>query len=476
MTTLTPPSTVPPPSGIDVPIAVQGFVTDPKLVGYQVLTNYESTYWAPLVGNEAWRLYEVLRSFCHEGHNTCHPSIRLLTAILGLQEKRVLTGWAKTINGKIYRYPGSIEILQAHQLLVTEMQGEGPKLRYLFHVNLTPGLLNDEQLARLPSILQKKHAELLERCAAARQELEAKRRPSKFPEHGPFPTTTSPPVEVGAEGGGNLPPGGGNLPSGGGNLPPKQHPINTTHLTTPRARDNHNNNGDKPDDVVVAMLTHQGISEKVADRLTRHYNRARIEEKIAYLEYLRAEDPEKVKNPRGWLRRAIEEDYGPPDGYLPKAERERRAAEAAQHAQEEEERAKASEAARQAFHDQVQAQQEAARQALYAQYGTTQREIDLWQQMLEELRMQLGEATYHAYVDGALLLSVQDDRALIGLANPAVKDWVENRLAKPIQNYLARRLAGRKVTLQFVNLGDSATPFTDEIDEHPANAPVAGAA
>jgi len=72
----------------NIPVSIQGYVTDPKLVGYQLLTNYESTYWRALVGNDAWSLYEVLRSFCHEGRNTCNPSIRYLAAILGLKKKK----------------------------------------------------------------------------------------------------------------------------------------------------------------------------------------------------------------------------------------------------------------------------------------------------------------------------------------------------------------------------------------------------
>jgi hypothetical protein len=84
------------PNG-DTSFETRGYVTDPKRVGYQILTNYESIYWRALVGNAAWSLYEVLRGFCHQGSNTCYPSIQLLTTILGLKEKRVLTGWAKSI-------------------------------------------------------------------------------------------------------------------------------------------------------------------------------------------------------------------------------------------------------------------------------------------------------------------------------------------------------------------------------------------
>jgi hypothetical protein len=167
----------------DIPFTVQGYVTDPKMVGYQILTNYESTYWAPLVGNDAWRLYEVLRSFCHHGNRSCHPSINLLMAILNLKDRSVLIGRAKPkeVKGKAYSYPGLIQILQTHNLVIAEVSGEGPLLRYIFHVNLTPSLLTSEQLSQLPQLLQEKHQELLDRCEAERKVLEAKKKPSKLP-------------------------------------------------------------------------------------------------------------------------------------------------------------------------------------------------------------------------------------------------------------------------------------------------------
>ena len=67
----------------EIPFTVQGFITDPKSVGYQILTNYECIYWRALVGAEAWGLYEVLRSFCHGEETKCYPSIKLLCDILG---------------------------------------------------------------------------------------------------------------------------------------------------------------------------------------------------------------------------------------------------------------------------------------------------------------------------------------------------------------------------------------------------------
>jgi hypothetical protein len=73
-------------------------------------------------------------------------------------------------------------------------------------------------------------------------------------------------------------------------------------------------------DVVVA-LTRLGLADNVVKRLTTRFKQDRILEKIDYLVYLEEYHPSKVKNPRGWLRRAIEENYGAPDGYLSPAER-----------------------------------------------------------------------------------------------------------------------------------------------------------
>lgn len=186
----------------DTPIDIRGYITDPKWVGYQVLTNYESTYWAPLVGNDAWRLYEVLRSFCHQGNDTCYPSINLLVAILGKDRSVIIgRGKAKVVKGREYFYPGLIQILQDHNLVIATDNGEeGPKLRYTFHVHLSPGLLSPNQLAQLPKVLQTKHAQLLQKCAEERKAfeeekkaLEAKKRPPKIK---PNPPTDAPAGEV----------------------------------------------------------------------------------------------------------------------------------------------------------------------------------------------------------------------------------------------------------------------------------------
>ncbi|MCB0094193.1 MAG: hypothetical protein KDE50_00830 [Caldilineaceae bacterium] len=412
-------------SNLDSPVAVQGYVTDPKWVGYQVLTNYESTYWAPLIGNDAWRLYEVLRSFCHHGNQSCHPSINLLIAILGLKDRSILIGRSKPkiVKGKEYYYPGLIQVLQDHNLAVAEVTGEGPKLRYTFHVNLSPGLLAEQQLEKLPEILQTKHAKLLERCAEEQKALEAKKRPPKLQQKEEQDKS-----ENGEERGIGI----SNTPLGNSNTPSwkfqyKQQPINNTHRTTARAREDLNNNssGTNADknDVVVAIFGF-GIGKKVAQRLADRYSRERIFEKIGYLQFLLDERPDQVKNPRGWLRKAIEEDYGAPDGFVTAEERQRQAEAAEQRRQED---AAAQQAALEAAEQSQKAretQMAEIEQQLASEWGTDEKDLELW----EQVKLWLTHSNFSPMFLAAIrILKLDDDTAKIGVDN----DFIAKQLSHP---------------------------------------------
>lgn len=436
----------------DMPVTVHGFVTDPKLVGYQILTNYESTYWAPLVSTEAWRLYEILRSFCHQGNKSCHPSINLLLAILGIKDRSVLIGRAKPkiVQGKEYRYPGLIQTLQDHNLVVAEVEGEGPKMHYTFHVNMTPGLLTSNQLSQLPELLQKKHAELLERCEEQQRQFEAKKRPPKLLPESPadVPQTKT---DKGI-GNSNTPLGNSNTPSW--NFQYKQQPINNTHITHARARNDNNNSSDEiePKNVVVVALLNQDISEKVAQRLAHRYSHARIAEKIEYLAFLQKEAPERVKNPRGWLRRAIEENYGPPDGFVSKADRERQAKEEKERAQAETEQEQINAQARQAFQKRKKAAKEARQQALYEQYGTTEEARAFWQRAQYEIKY-TTPAHIAELATEMEILKIEEDAVMIGVERPDVWQQLQHPGTKKTIVQVLGQVAGRPVTLTVERIG-----------------------
>jgi hypothetical protein len=157
----------------------------------------------------------------------------------------------------------------------------------------------------------------------------------------------------------------------------------------------------QPTDAQVDSL--KRTAEKIALRLTERYSKARIAEKIAYLAFLQQEQPDKVQNPRGWLRRAIEENYGPPDGFVTAAERERRKAEAAAKVQREE----VGEQQQRSFAAQRQAQQEAWRQQLRERYGTSDKGEQLWEEVRSEFKHSQPQL-YQLLMRGHLLTCTED--------------------------------------------------------------------
>ncbi len=66
---------------------------------------------------------------------------------------------------------------------------------------------------------------------------------------------------------------------------------------------------------LVQLLLDQGFSQSMAKRLSEQYP-DRIQEKLDYFTYLKQHRRQLLdKNPAGWLRKAIEEDYSAPAGY-----------------------------------------------------------------------------------------------------------------------------------------------------------------
>ena len=75
-------------------------------------------------------------------------------------------------------------------------------------------------------------------------------------------------------------------------------------------------------DVVVALSSH-GVGERVALRLVETFPEKHILEKIDFIDFILAERPDDIKKPAAWLRKAIEDDYAAPDGFISLAEQER---------------------------------------------------------------------------------------------------------------------------------------------------------
>jgi hypothetical protein len=88
-------------------------------------------------------------------------------------------------------------------------------------------------------------------------------------------------------------------------------------------------------------LRQRGLGGKASRDLIAAHPADYILQKIDYLDFL-IETGERPNKPAGWLRAAIEQDYGPPAGYLPSAERLRQKQAAQENTRRKEEQQTAS--------------------------------------------------------------------------------------------------------------------------------------
>lgn len=185
-----------------------------------------------------------------------------------------------------------------------------------------------------------------------------------------------------------------------------------------------------PELAAAEILVAWGFQPAQARTLAEAYPPARIQEKVAYLLWEQESNHRRIRNPQGWLRRAIEKDYAPPTGY----EAEPAAVE-------------------------VPAVDEPGRplDALLARYGTGERERDLWTLVLRDLKGQTTRATFQALFPKTVLLKVEEGHALVGVPDESVYDWLEQRLGALVADVLGHYLEA-PVTLEYVRLDEGLSP------------------
>lgn len=286
----------------------------------------------------------------------------------------------------------------------------------------------------------------------------------------------------GDRGGKNLSSGGKNLSRGGKNLSlgGKESFPRSEKDTLERHQQQENNNNMRaqedpsatPDVVVVALLA-RGISRPVARRLARLYPADYVRAKEAYLDFLVDARPHEVKKPAAWLRKAIEDDYSAPDGFISPADREqaiaaeKRRNEALVAAQEREweARAAAEEAHKQAL--------AAKRARLHAHFGTRPEDVALWQAVSTELSH--GSSTLYALVATAEILQVDAEaptgaRVRLGIPHPfQLRELQHPRLqmalARAFKHHVRKELA-----IELTLIAD------DALEELLSGSPILGAA
>lgn len=198
----------------------------------------------------------------------------------------------------------------------------------------------------------------------------------------------------------------------------KIDPTINSKTTDSETRDSNNNSAPASDvpAVVVALLSGKGIGKGAAQELAASYPEEYIREKISFLDFLLAERPGDVQKPAAWLRRAIEHDYGAPDGFVSEEERARQQA-AEDRRNEAAEQARAQEfERRQQLTREREAQREAARAKLRAEYQTPDELEDEWEQVLDDIRIN-GQDSLYALLVNSQALAVNDDVLEVAVAS-----------------------------------------------------------
>jgi hypothetical protein len=220
-----------------------------------------------------------------------------------------------------------------------------------------------------------------------------------------------------------------------------------------------NNSNTPPNDRVVVALLDQGISRPVARRLARTFSADYILLKLDYLEFLLGKRPHEVKKPAAWLRKAIEDDYSAPDGYVSQEERQR-------HTEDKKRRnravLKAQERDRELRDADEKARAEkmaAKRERLHAQYGTTPEDITFWETALKDLSFTTTGGV-HALIATAEILKVAEDRVIVGIPHQFQFQQLQHPGYQAALKRTFKQLTRRPLGLELVLIADVVEPIS----------------
>ena len=197
--------------------------------------------------------------------------------------------------------------------------------------------------------------------------------------------------------------------------------------------------------IVVDTLTNFGISKRVAQKLIDTYPEDYLLQKLDLVQWMVETGSSLVgKNPAGYLRRAIEEDYLPPPQYQTPAAR-----------QKDEETLQAAQRRRQEAEEEHRRTQERLQKRLREEHPpqpvgedgfTTE---SAWNLTLEQLKEQIPRPAFETWLINTMLLEVIGNTAQVMVPSQYALDWLEKRMYQSI----ARTLGGvlqREVEVEFV--------------------------
>jgi phage replication O-like protein O len=203
------------------------------------------------------------------------------------------------------------------------------------------------------------------------------------------------------------------------------------------------------DDVVGQTLQNFGVSKSAATKLAKTYPEAHILDKLELAQWLVSMgSPLVAKNPAGWLRKAIEEDYALPRNYQNSRQQQAKEGREAKIAQAETRQ-------RHMIEEEYRRVKAETKAQLLEQYppqpigeeGLTTESV--WDLTLKRLKEQVPAATYETWLKDTVLLQVTDQAARIAVPSTFAVAWLERRLYREISQAL-RNVLNYDVDLQFV--------------------------
>lgn len=206
---------------------------------------------------------------------------------------------------------------------------------------------------------------------------------------------------------------------------------------------------------VVDELIQFGLTAKVAGRLAGEHDEATLRAKLDAVRWLReTRSPAVSRNPAGYLRKAIEDDFPPPPRYKTPAQR----------AEESARRAELLALVEQ--HDQAErsasAEPSPTRLISAPTYppqeipGTSTTTQTAWQKALQRLQNALGRATYLAVVSNTILARCDRSHAIVAAPSAYGARALRQRCHSQIHDALTDVL-GFSVAIDYVTIAELST-------------------
>ena len=188
-------------------------------------------------------------------------------------------------------------------------------------------------------------------------------------------------------------------------------------------------------DPLFRELLKRGVNMTTSTRLLNERTRPHIEQKMEYFDFERAQKGEnKIRS--GWLVRAIEEDYTAPQGFVSRAEQERKERGA-------EERRRQNELAKKA-------EEEAHRKRLteHIERRKNSRWSALWDGMAQRLRDGLGKSSFSTWIEPTLISKVEGNTVMLEVPNTFFGNWIREHYLEDIEQALSE-IRGSQTTMDF---------------------------